>query len=208
MKKYIVPSLITNSQKELIKMVNQVSGFVEVIQVDVMDGQFVPNKSFGFNFKLPEVFSEVQAHIMVEDPDKWVRENYHKCNMIIFHLKASLEVEKTIKLIKSKGLKVGIAINPEVLVSEVEPFIDLIDLVLVMTVNPGGYGAEFLPRTLNKVKALRNLRPSLNIEVDGSVNDQTIKKMSQAGANYFVSGSFIMKAADPIKAIERLRSLI
>jgi ribulose-phosphate 3-epimerase len=108
-------------------------------------------------------------------------------------------------MVKNKGKKIGFVLNPETSVQSLRNFIDEIDQVLIMTVNPGFYGSPFLPEMLDKIIELRNLKPELNIEVDGGITDKTIDLVDKAGANMFVSGSFIMKAENVNKPINNLK---
>ena len=189
--KTIIASIIAKNQKEMNERVSRVRGYVKLIQLDVMDGKFVPNESITFDFTKPRGV-EAEAHLMIKDPLNWVKANWRKVSTVIVHLETIADAE-VIDFIKAKGLKVGIAINPETPVNKLKPYLDKIDQVLVMTVNPGFYGSKFLPRTLNKIKELRKLKPRLNIEVDGGISDKTIKRVSDAGANIFCSGSYIQK---------------
>ena len=127
---------------------------------------------------------------------------------IVFHYEATNSPPEVISLIKNCGLKVGLAINPETPVSAILPLASVVDSVLFLSVNPGFYGSTFLPETLSKVKTLRELKPSLDIEVDGGIKPDTIRQAHDAGANKFVSGSYIIKASNPQKAMDDLRAKI
>jgi len=202
--KKIIASIIAKDQKELNERVKKVRGYVKTIQLDVMDGKFVPNKSINFKFNKSRGI-EAEAHLMIRNPIKWVKENWKKVDTVIVHLE-TISDAKVIDYIKAKGLKPGIAINPETPIKKLKPYLNKINQVLVMTVNPGFYGSKFLPRTLNKIKELRKLKPRLNIEVDGGISDKTVKQVSKAGANYFCSGSYIQK--DAKTAVKKLRELM
>jgi ribulose-phosphate 3-epimerase len=120
-------------------------------------------------------------------------------------LRKAKEVYDLIDFIKSKKKKVGIAINPKTQVKKISQFLDFVDLVLVMTVNPGNYGSKFLPKMLNKIKEIRKLNKNIEIEVDGGMNDKTIGKAAKAGANRFVVGSYLQKSENVNKAMKGLR---
>jgi len=172
-----------------------------------MDGKFVKNKSLMFNFKLPKRGLNYEAHLMVKNPRNWIKNNHKKVDTIIFHIETCKNengVKELIKLVKLKRKKFGIAINPRTKVEKIKAFLVSINMVLVMTVNPGKYGAKFLPYTLKKIKELRKLKPRLNIEVDGGINDKTISLAKKSGANSFVVGSYLQKSKDVKKAIEKL----
>ena len=203
----IIPSIIAGSQEEVEQRINYVKDAAKWLQLDVMDGKFVPTHSLDFDFTLPETKCRYEAHLMLAEPNKWIEKHWQKADTILFHVDTDTNVQETIDLIKSKGKKTGIAIRPETPVSKIEKYLDLVEEVLVMTVEPGYYGAKFLPETMEKVKQLRQLKPSIDIEVDGSINAETIGQASKAGANFFISGSYIMKANDPKKAIESLEAL-
>jgi len=122
MKKQIVPSLIAKTQKELDKRFNKVKKHFKTFHLDIMDGKFVRNKSLLFNFSLPKKGLKYEAHLMMKNPKKWIKENYKKSNLIIFHIKScknDKEIKELIKLIKSKRRKVGISLNPETLYHQI-----------------------------------------------------------------------------------------
>lgn len=199
----IVPAIIASKQEELDEALSKVPS-VKRIQLDVMDGKFVHNKSIHFNFNVKKGKHLYEAHLMIEDVEKWVEENSSKVDVIIPHYSAIRDrIDSVIALIKSKGKVAGLAINPEVKVDDVECW-DKIDHILVMTVHPGAYGSAFLPEMLDKVKVLRSRYPDKDIEVDGGMNLENTKLAKSAGANIIVSGSFIMKADDPLARVKEL----
>lgn len=205
MKKTIIPAIIAKSQKELDERIKKVSS--NIYQLDIMDGKFVKNKSLMFNFSLLKG-KKYEAHLMIKNPESWILKNWKKIDMIIFHLESTKNPEVLIKIIKSKKRRVGIAINPNTSFEKLEPYINKIDMVLIMTVNPGKYGSKFLPKTIEKIKKLRKLKPKLNIEVDGGIDIKTIKLVNKMGVNRFVVGSYLQKSEDPKKAIDALRKII
>ncbi|MFQ5532020.1 MAG: ribulose-phosphate 3-epimerase [Candidatus Nanoarchaeia archaeon] len=212
MKPHIIPSIIAKNQTELELRLNKVRKHTKWIQLDAMDGKFVKNKSFNFNFKLPRFSrNKYELQLMVKNPKHWIEKHGKKVHIIIFHIEScrnEKEIRDIIKLIKSMRKKVGLAINPKTSVSKLKLFSKDVDMFLVMTVTPGGYGAKFLPETLKKVKQLRKSYPKLSIEVDGSINDKTISKAKKAGANRFVVGSYLQKADNVIKAVKVLKRKI
>lgn len=250
-KKIVIPSLIAKNQSELDALLAKMAGIQlskgtqQLMQLDIMDGIFVPNTSLNFSFSLRKSLSKIQktkfeAHLMVAEPEKWIEMLMHSGNSgritaILFHIESCIAKEKSkikekdkitdkgntdsakidsakvikiIRLIRNNGKKAGIAINPETPASEAIRFIRDIDEVLIMTVTPGFYGSVFLPETLNKVRQIRSINSKINIEVDGSINDKTIKTASNAGANYFVSGSFIISSKNPKSSVTALEKLI
>ena len=206
MKKMIIPAIIAKSQEELKININKVKDHIELIQLDFMDGNFVPNQSIDFDFELPEIDCVYEAHLMISTPIKWIKKYYTKDNMILAHFESCKNPSEIIKFVRSKDKKVGFVLNPETPISAIEKYLDDLDQVLIMTVNPGFYGSPFLPEMLDKISELRTLKPNLNIEVDGGITDKTIGLVDQAGANMFVSGSYIVKAENVAEAIKNLKN--
>ena len=207
MKCKIVPTIISSTQEEFDKVFRELEGMVEWVQVDVMDGKFVPNHSNDFNLKMPESKVKLEAHLMVDEPYQWARDNYYKFDMIIANIERVREPEKFIDYVKSQGKKVGFALNPETEIETVMPYLDRLDSILILTVNPGQYGAKFIPETLGKVKALRMLYKG-DIEVDGGQVPEIAVMSYIAGANVIASGSYIQKSNDKTKAIKNIMDAI
>lgn len=196
----LAPSILAanfaNLEKDLIEV--EKNG-AEVIHIDVMDGKFVPNISFGTPIiksirKVTKLTFDV--HLMIEDPSKYV-EDFAKAgaDIITFHYEAERHLDRTINYIKSFGIKAGIAINPGTPISVIKEIIPIVDMVLIMTVNPGFGGQKFISYTLDKIRELkelsRKLNPNLLIEVDGGVDKTTIKAVVDNGAEIIVAGSAI-----------------
>jgi len=192
---HILPSLIAKSQEELDALIEKARGSAGLMQLDAMDGQFVPNSSLDFDLKVPEDI-EFEAHLMVSNVDLWLKRFLPISKTVIFHFEAVDDPLPLIYKIKKAGKRAGIAINPKTALSKIEPLLPELDEVLVMTVEPGFYGSPFVPEAVEKVEALRKMKPELDIEVDGSINDTTLSTVKRAGANLFVVGSFLMKADD------------
>jgi ribulose-phosphate 3-epimerase len=191
----ILPTIIAQNQTELNQMLAKIP-FAENIMLDLMDGKFVGATSLGFSMKLPKDH-QYQLHIMAVDPLERIKELSPEIDTVILHAEPLTDINESIKQVRKRGLDVFIAVNPETPTSKVEPCLDQLDGVLIMSVNPGQYGAKFLPMQLNKVRRLRELSEEINIEVDGGMSDQTIGLAVAAGANMIASGSFIMKSKDP-----------
>ena len=170
-----------------------------------MDGEFVPNNSIDFDFKLPETKCKFEAHLMIENPEKWIEKNFMKVDTILAHYESVKDPKKIIDLVKSKNKRIGFVLNPETPIKEIVEHLDKIDQVLIMTVNPGFYGSPFLPEMIEKISELRKLKSNLDIEVDGGITPDTIDRVDKAGANMFVSGSFIVKSDDIQGAINKLK---
>ena len=184
------------------------------VHIDVMDGHYVPNLTFG-----PPIISAIRplttltfdVHLMVEQPEKLLNE-YIKAgaDRITVHQEACTHLHRTIYSIKEKGLPAGVAINPGTDINTLVPVLDDLDLILVMTVNPGFGGQSFIPYSCEKIKALRQLLNERNlhhvdIQVDGGINDITGKLVKEAGANVLVAGNYIFNAPDRIQAVSSLR---
>ena len=214
MKKNIAPSLLAanffdlSSQLELLK-----KGDIEVLHLDVMDGMFVPSISFGMPVisslrKSVDFFFDV--HMMVENPERYIEDFYKSgVNGITIHFEACKHIDRCISHIKSFGLRSGIAINPATPVSLLQNIISEVDMVLIMSVNPGFGGQKFIPYSLDKVRELSKLRNEKNknliIQVDGGVGVDNIKELSDAGVDEFVAGSSVFKG-DILKNILDLRN--
>ncbi|CCW66246.1 unnamed protein product [Phytomonas sp. Hart1] len=189
----------------------------EWVHVDVMDGDFVPNLTIGpcvvqaLRRRFPAAFFDV--HCMVARPERWVEAMASAgASLMNFHLEATEHPREIAQGIRRAGMKVGIAIRPRTAIPDpqlTELLAEgLVDMVLVMTVEPGFGGQAFMPEMMPKVRALRAAYPSLNIQVDGGISDETIETAAAAGANVIVAGTYIFKAKDRRKAIEGLRNTV
>ncbi len=186
------------------------------IHIDVMDGHFVPNLTFGPNIveavkRYTNKFLDV--HLMVEEPDKMI-DSYIEAGAhgLSIHAEATKNIHQVMQKIKENGLKAGVVINPGTPVSFIEPILSMVDLVLVMTVNPGFGGQEFLTDMLSKIEELDQYRTENNanylIQVDGGINNETIQTCYQAGADIFVAGSNVFGADSPVEQIKTLKKLV
>ena len=150
MENKIIPAIIATNQEELNTRINKVKNNFSILQLDVMDGKFVPTHSLDFDFILPETNCRYEAHLMVSNPEEWIEKNHQIADVILVHIESTEEPEKIIDLVKNKGKKIGFVLNPETPIEKIKPYLDQIDEVLVMTVNPGYYGSKFLPEALDK----------------------------------------------------------
>jgi ribulose-phosphate 3-epimerase len=207
-RKMIIPSIIARTQKELDEHLSKIEGYSELVQLDIMDGTFVPNNSLYFDFDVSGSNISFEAHLMINDPMGWIEKNWWKVDTIIVHFESCEEPLDIIRFVKEKDKKIGFAIIPETAVNIVKPYLDDINQLLIMTVNPGFYGSKFLPETLSKISEARKIQPNLDIEVDGSVTPDTIKLINDSGANMFVSGSYILKSDGVKEAIDSLKKMI
>ncbi len=207
----VAPSILSADFANLESEINKVETFgADWIHVDVMDGHFVPNitigagvvKSIRKTTKLP-----LDVHLMIENPQKYVEDFISAgSDIITFHLEAVKDPKELINYIKEKEVKAGISIKPKTSVNEIQPYIDLVDLILVMTVEPGFGGQKFMPECAEKIKEIKqNAKKDLIIEVDGGINETTAKICKEYGANALVAGNYIYKSQDIKKAISSLK---
>lgn len=196
-----------NLEKELKKLSTS-----DYLHLDVMDGHFVPNISFGYPvLKNIKELSNVplDTHLMIENPYDYI-EDFAKLGSkyITIHIEANKPLE-TIKLIKDKGIKAGISLKPNTPIEKIYPYLNMVDLILVMTVEPGFGGQSFMENQMEKVKILNELRKDKKynyiIEIDGGVNGTTIEKIKNTGVDIVVAGTYITQNKDPKKAIKSLK---
>lgn len=185
----------------------------DYLHLDVMDGHFVPNLTFGhpivkcLRSKIKDTFFE--THMMVSKPEQWIEPMADAgVNQYTFHIEPVSNVEEVCRKIREHGMKVGVAIKPGTPVSEVEKYISISDMVLIMTVEPGFGGQKFMENQMTKVQWLRENYPLLNIEVDGGVGPATINCCAKAGANMIVSGTAVIGAQDQAATIKLLRDAV
>ena len=209
MEKIILPGIIAKSKEELRKKIERVKRFTSWVHLDVVDGEFAKNHSLDFDFTLPQQDFQTEAHLMVKNPELWITKHGKKISILIVHFESVSSLPLIIRFMQEKQCKIGIAIEPETSVDVLKKYLELIDQVTIMTVHPGFYGSPFIPEQLEKVKTLRKLKPSLDIEVDGGMNPETIKLALKAGANKFVSGSYLLEDSEDVKtAFNALRESI
>ncbi len=201
---FIIPSLIAHDQQELDQRLQKITLLKPAwIQLDVMDGSFVPHTSLEFDIILPKK-NKYETHLMVQNPRAWFIKNHAMLHSVIVHYESKVHIHEMIKLARKYKKKIGVAINPETPSDDVHQYLNLIDKVLVMTVQPGKYGSRFIPAMQNKIKHLHELAPRLPIQVDGGINPKTLAICKAAGASEFVVGSYIQKARNVKKAWHEL----
>lgn len=207
--KILSPSILAadllNLGNEIKKIENAGAKYVHI---DIMDGVFVPNISFGMPIisavrKQTDLILDV--HLMITQPNRYFQEFiYCGADIITFHLEAlnDNEIIEACRFIHSKGKKVGISVKPKTPVEKILPYLDMVDMILIMTVEPGFGGQKFMEETMEKIKFLRKFNSSVDIQVDGGINLETIKIAEESGANVFVLGTAFFKAENGLTTKE------
>lgn len=211
----VSPSILSADFANLerdVKMLN--SSKADWIHIDIMDGQFVPNISFGLPvMKAIHKHAEkpLDVHLMIETPDDYI-EDFREAGaeILTVHYEVCRHLHRTLQAIKVAGMKTGVAVNPHTPVDLLQDVIHDIDVVLIMSVNPGFGGQKFITSTVDKVRKIKNLidnkGASAIIEVDGGVNSDNAKSLVDAGASALVAGSFVFKSNDPVQTILELKN--
>ena len=213
---YINPSILNANLDDLENEISRVASTSDLLHLDIMDNIFVPN----FTFDLERAFEiinfsklPVDAHLMINNPDE-IAPLYAEngCTSVTFHFEAVNDVDNTIKDIRSNGAKVGLAIKPATNFADIEKWIEEIDMLLIMTVEPGFGGQSFMHEQMPKVAQARTfieklLRNKPTVQIDGGVSLETIAEAAKAGANCFVAGSAVYKSDKPAEMVSNLREL-
>ena len=210
----VAPSILSADFNKLLEEVKECKD-AEYIHIDVMDGHFVPNISFG-----PTVYKNLKGkvdnifdvHLMISDPMKYLDDHVKAgADIFTFHYEADCDVSEMIKAIKERNIKAGISIKPKTDVSVLLPYLKDLDLVLVMSVEPGFGGQSFMDNSLAKISELARLKKENNynylIEVDGGINEETAKSVAEAGCEIVVAGTYVFKAKDRSEIIKYLKNL-
>lgn len=210
----IAPSILSADFAQLGAEVQEVvEAGADWIHIDVMDGHFVPNITIGpliVEAIRPVTTIPFDVHLMIENPDQYI-EAFAKAgaDYITVHVEACTHLHRTLQLIKSYDVKPGVVLNPHTPIESILPILEEVDLVLFMTVNPGFGGQAFIPSVLKKVKALREIieeqQLTIDIQIDGGINEETIVEAVEAGANVFVAGSAIYGKENRKEALERIK---
>jgi len=215
-KNFIAPSLLSADFSDLKNEILSLGNDVDYLHLDIMDGIFVPNITFG-----PIIVKSIvktsksikkfifDTHLMIKEPERYIK-NFAEAgsDIITVHEEATIHLDRTVSLIKSFGIKAGVALNPSTSVNNLKYIMNKLDLILIMSVNPGFGGQKFIDYTLDKIEEVKKLRdeinPELIIEVDGGINRENIKRVYNAGADLFVAGSSVFNADNRKESIKIL----
>lgn len=215
--KALSPSILSADFSKLSEDVSKIEeAGARFIHVDVMDGHFVPNISFGpavMKSLLGKTKLPFDVHLMIETPEKYIGEFVSdNTEYITVHAEACIHLHRTVQQIKSFGVKAGVALNPSTPLNVLEYILDDIDQVLIMSVNPGFGGQSFIPSALDKVKALKKMKDKLNpdlvIAIDGGITLQNVREVTDAGVNLVVAGSSIFGAPDIIERVKQFLTIM
>lgn len=209
----ITPSILNANRDDLVGEINRIAQVSDLLHLDIMDNLFVPNFTFDFESAakiVKESILPVDAHLMVLDADH-IAPQYAQigCASVTVHAEATEDIARTLKAIRSEGARSGLAVKPKTEIAEYEDFADLVDMFLIMTVEPGFGGQSFVEDMVGKIARTRHIIGSRPIwlQVDGGISEETIEIAAAAGADTFVAGSAVFKADDPAQMILKLRAL-
>ncbi len=202
----VVPAILTDDPIALGKMVLQTETFTDFAQFDIMDGRFVPSRSVSCK-EIASLGTKLtwEAHLMVLHPESYLEEFQQAgAQKIVFHYEATPSPDQVIRQIKKLGMMAGLALNPESPVEAIRPLLGELDSLLFLSVNPGFYGAKFIPEVLDKIIAFRKIHPRMETGIDGGVKDSNIMQIAETGVNVIYVGSAILTQPDPVEAYRRL----
>lgn len=207
MKQTIFPSVMAKNEEELMVLLKKLKGVAKTLHLDVADGKFVHSNSLDFYLNLPKTFTYI-AHLMMEQPQPWIEKYGKQMKLCIPHLSAIRNLSSHIAWMKRMNLPMALALTPDETIDKITPYLQEMEYILILTVHPGFYGSPYVKSELQKIPALKAINPKLKVIVDGGMNPQTIKGAKKAGADYFVSGSYVTLSNEPKKAMQRLKKAI
>ena len=207
----IIPAIIAKNFADFKKKVESVENYVNWVQLDVVDGDFAPNISWGDPLMLKNYDSSVfiEAHLMIQKPEKTIRQWVESgIKRVFYHYESTSAHQEIIDLCKKGGVEVAPALLPETPLTVLAPLVSQLNYILLLGVHPGFYGSKFQEQVIDKIRRLHQMYPHLTIEVDGGMNPQTAKQAVEAGAELIVAGSYIFRSDEPKEAIEEMREAI
>lgn len=212
----IAPSLLAADFADLAAEVARIEDHVDMLHLDIMDGHFVPNISFGMpviESLRPHTDLLFDCHLMTTNPDVYFEDlRAAGGDLAMVHIEAMTDPTDAAAAARAAGLGFGLVVNPPTPIEAIEPFVELTDMVLIMSVHPGFGGQAFIPEVLGKVETARKWVDrgdlTVDIQIDGGINPETARLAASAGANVFVAGTAIFRADDPVAAVARLRTAI
>lgn len=205
----VIPALLTDKREKLIQMVDICAKFTDYVQIDIMDGEFVPSKSVTLQdlsgWKPP---IRCEAHLMVSDPYPWL-EPFRAlgAERIVYHFEINGDHKKIIAKIREIGIGVGIAVNPSTEIADFQYLVEEVDTVLFMSVNPGFYGAAFMPEVLEKIRNFKDKYPQKQAGIDGGIKQDNLFQVKESGLDYVCVGSAILKNHNPAKSFREFVKL-
>jgi len=203
----IIPAILAKSYEEFEAMVRKVESYADLIQLDIADGEFVSNNTIGGIEEIQKIETKLdfEIHLMISNPESaiplWLKT---KASRYLIHAESAANLDALINQLKENGKEFGCVLNPGTEYSVIEPYLDMIELVQFMTVDPGFYGSPFLPEVLEKIRSFHGQYPSKIIQVDGGMNMETVKLAEEAGASRAAVGSYIFRSDNIEKAIQEL----
>ena len=205
-----VPAILTDNSSTLEKLVRQAETFTNYVQFDLMDGQFVPSRSYSVEDLVAlKTTLSWETHLMMLQPEGHLEKLQRAgAKKIVFHFEAVSSPEKIISLIKNLGVKIGLAVNPETPINAFKALVPEVDSVLFMAVNPGYYGAKFIPEVLDKIKEFRKTFFKTETGIDGGIKENNIVEVARSGVNVIYIGSAIFLQPEPAASYRRLDAMV
>jgi len=205
----VVPAILTDDSKALEMLIRQAESFTNYVQVDIMDGRFVPSKSINHD-SLANINMKLnwEVHLMVEQPENYVK-HFHQAGAqkVVFHYEATSSPHDVISQTRSLGMGIGLAVNPETPVSAINFLISEVDSILLLAVHPGFYGSQFIPEVLGKVAEIRSVSHDVEIGMDGGMKEDNVAKAARIGVDVIYVGSAIFLQPQPGESFKRLQIL-
>ena len=203
----ILPAVLTDSREDLELKIRQAEAFTDLVQIDVMDGQFVPSRSIAAeDLASVKTTIKLEVHLMVKSPENYI-EGFARAgaSRIVFHYEGTPSPRDVIRQIKKLGKKAGLALNPETPLLPLQKLARSLDFALFLSVNPGFYGSPFIPEVLDKIKQFKAMRIPLELGIDGGVKANNIAEIMQTGVDYACVGSVIFNSKDPAASYRELK---